>query len=203
MNRPNFHVKKGDSVQVISGNHKGATGKILAGAPEEEQVLIEGVRMIKKHTAKIAGTSDRAPSSSAKARSTFPTSSSSRRRRSDSKTTKKRSQEESQLALWQSNSTKITKTRRPGAQGKARLQEHPSGSAGREGGRQHLHQCGRTDCKQALEDAKTEIDTDHRARSPRRPARRRASRTSSCARIRRSAPRSPCAARGCTSSSSA
>jgi large subunit ribosomal protein L24 len=51
-NRPTFHVKKGDSVQVISGNHKGATGKVLAVLPKKSQVLVEGVRIIKKHTKK-------------------------------------------------------------------------------------------------------------------------------------------------------
>ena len=51
-NRLSFHVKKGDTVQVISGNHKGATGKILAVLPKKSQVLIEGVRIIKKHTRK-------------------------------------------------------------------------------------------------------------------------------------------------------
>jgi large subunit ribosomal protein L24 len=45
-----FHVKRGDTVQVISGNHKGATGKVLQLLPKKQQVLIEGVRMIKKHT---------------------------------------------------------------------------------------------------------------------------------------------------------
>ena len=29
-----FHVKKGDEVQVISGNHRGATGKILQVLPK-------------------------------------------------------------------------------------------------------------------------------------------------------------------------
>ena len=47
-----FHVKKGDDVQVITGNHKGATGKILQVFPAKLQVVIEGVRMIKKHTRK-------------------------------------------------------------------------------------------------------------------------------------------------------
>jgi large subunit ribosomal protein L24 len=51
-NRPSFHVKKGDTVQVISGNHKGATGKVLAVLPKKSQVLVEGVRIIKKHTRK-------------------------------------------------------------------------------------------------------------------------------------------------------
>jgi large subunit ribosomal protein L24 len=52
MNRLQFHVKKGDQVQVITGNHKGATGKVLAVLPKKQQVLIEGVRLIKKHTKK-------------------------------------------------------------------------------------------------------------------------------------------------------
>ena len=52
MNRPNFHVKKGDQVQVITGNHLGATGKVLAVLPKKQQVLIEGVRLIKKHVRK-------------------------------------------------------------------------------------------------------------------------------------------------------
>jgi large subunit ribosomal protein L24 len=48
MSRLNFHVKKGDDVEVISGNHRGATGKILQVLPKKRQVLIEGVRIIKK-----------------------------------------------------------------------------------------------------------------------------------------------------------
>jgi large subunit ribosomal protein L24 len=52
MNRQNFHVKKGDQVQVITGNHKGATGKVLQVLPKKQQVLIEGVRLIKKHVRK-------------------------------------------------------------------------------------------------------------------------------------------------------
>ena len=52
MSRPNFHVKKGDQVQVITGNHNGATGKVLAVLPKKQQVLIEGVRLIKKHLRK-------------------------------------------------------------------------------------------------------------------------------------------------------
>jgi len=49
-NRISFHVKKGDTVSIISGNHKGASGKILAVLPKKQQVLVEGVRIIKKHT---------------------------------------------------------------------------------------------------------------------------------------------------------
>lgn len=52
MSRLNFHVKKGDQVSVITGNHKGAAGKVLQVLPKKQQVLIEGVRLIKKHTRK-------------------------------------------------------------------------------------------------------------------------------------------------------
>ena len=41
MARQNFHVKKGDQVTVMSGNHKGAAGKVLAVLPKKSQVLIE------------------------------------------------------------------------------------------------------------------------------------------------------------------
>lgn len=37
---------------VISGNHRGATGKILEVLTKKERVLVEGVRMIKKHARK-------------------------------------------------------------------------------------------------------------------------------------------------------
>jgi len=43
------HVKKNDEVEVISGNHKGETGRILQVYPEKGHVLVEGVRLIKKH----------------------------------------------------------------------------------------------------------------------------------------------------------
>ncbi|GAT34858.1 50S ribosomal protein L24 [Spartobacteria bacterium LR76] len=46
------HVRRGDTVQVISGNHRGSAGKILQVNPTKSQVIIEGVRMIKKHQRK-------------------------------------------------------------------------------------------------------------------------------------------------------
>ena len=52
MNRLKFHVKKGDNVEVISGNFRGSTGKILQVLPKKKRVLIEGVRLIKKHMRK-------------------------------------------------------------------------------------------------------------------------------------------------------
>lgn len=43
------HVHAGDLVKVISGNHRGSEGKILQVNRAKCQVVIEGVRMIKKH----------------------------------------------------------------------------------------------------------------------------------------------------------
>ena len=52
MSKAKFHVKRGDTVRVISGNHRGSSGKILQVLPEKAQVIIEGVRLIKKHQRK-------------------------------------------------------------------------------------------------------------------------------------------------------
>jgi large subunit ribosomal protein L24 len=52
MNRLRFHVKKGDQVEVIAGNFKGSSGKILEVLPRKQRVLVEGVRLIKKHLRK-------------------------------------------------------------------------------------------------------------------------------------------------------
>jgi large subunit ribosomal protein L24 len=52
MSQAKFHVRRGDTVQVISGNHKGASGKVLEVKAAKAQVIVEGVRMIKKHQRK-------------------------------------------------------------------------------------------------------------------------------------------------------
>ena len=52
MNRIKCHVKKGDQVEIISGNFRGSSGKILAVYSRKQRVLVEGVRIIKKHLRK-------------------------------------------------------------------------------------------------------------------------------------------------------
>ncbi|MEM6278575.1 MAG: 50S ribosomal protein L24 [Verrucomicrobiota bacterium] len=47
--RVKTHVKKNDEVVVISGNHKGESGRVLQVFPEKGHVIVEGVRLIKKH----------------------------------------------------------------------------------------------------------------------------------------------------------
>ena len=47
-----FHVKKGDEVVVIAGAERGKRGKIIAVESGKQRVIVEGVRMIKKHMRK-------------------------------------------------------------------------------------------------------------------------------------------------------
>ena len=48
MSRKKTHVNPGDEVQVIAGNHKGKQGTVLEVHAEKEQVVVEGVRVMKK-----------------------------------------------------------------------------------------------------------------------------------------------------------
>ena len=43
-------VRKGDTVQVISGKDRGLTGKVIEVYPESDRLIVEGVNRIKKHT---------------------------------------------------------------------------------------------------------------------------------------------------------
>lgn len=45
-----FHIKKGDTVVVITGESKGQQGKVLEMNSKTSRVLVEGVNMAKKHT---------------------------------------------------------------------------------------------------------------------------------------------------------
>ena len=45
-----LHIKKGDMVQVIAGNHKGKQGKVLLVDVAKERAVVEGVNLIKKAT---------------------------------------------------------------------------------------------------------------------------------------------------------
>jgi large subunit ribosomal protein L24 len=45
-----MHVKKNDQVMVISGEHKGRTGRVLQVLTDKNRVVVEGVNMVKRHT---------------------------------------------------------------------------------------------------------------------------------------------------------
>jgi large subunit ribosomal protein L24 len=42
-------IRKGDTVQIIAGKDKGKTGSVLTAMPRTEQVVIEGMNVVKKH----------------------------------------------------------------------------------------------------------------------------------------------------------
>ncbi|MCE4565658.1 50S ribosomal protein L24 [Maribellus sp. CM-23] len=45
-----LHIKKGDTVVVITGNDKGRKGRVLEVIRKTDRAIVEGVNMIKKHT---------------------------------------------------------------------------------------------------------------------------------------------------------
>lgn len=49
MSKNKFRIKAGDTVLVTTGKDKGKTGKVLRVLPEKEQVIVEGVRRVKRH----------------------------------------------------------------------------------------------------------------------------------------------------------
>ncbi|WP_244834363.1 50S ribosomal protein L24 [Clostridium sp. BJN0001] len=44
-----IHVRKNDTVIVISGKDKGKTGEVLKTYPKAGRVLVQGVNIVKKH----------------------------------------------------------------------------------------------------------------------------------------------------------
>ncbi len=47
--RQKMHVKKGDTVQVISGKDKGKVGEVVAISAKKSQVIVQGVNIRTKH----------------------------------------------------------------------------------------------------------------------------------------------------------
>ena len=44
-----IHVKKGDTVLVLTGKDKGKSGKIIEAQPKKSRVIIEGINKVKRH----------------------------------------------------------------------------------------------------------------------------------------------------------
>jgi large subunit ribosomal protein L24 len=44
-----LHVKKGDMVEITTGAHKGATGRVLKVIPKDNRVIVQGHNLAKKH----------------------------------------------------------------------------------------------------------------------------------------------------------
>lgn len=45
-----LHVKKGDTVVVLSGKDKGKQGKIITALPRAGKVIVEGINKVKRHS---------------------------------------------------------------------------------------------------------------------------------------------------------
>lgn len=45
-----MHVRKNDTVMVLSGNDAGKRGRVLKVFPKKAMIVVEGVRFIKRHT---------------------------------------------------------------------------------------------------------------------------------------------------------
>jgi large subunit ribosomal protein L24 len=43
------HIKKGDTVEVIAGDNKGSTGKVMKVIPNKKRVIVEGLNLAYKH----------------------------------------------------------------------------------------------------------------------------------------------------------
>ena len=50
MSMAKLHVKKGDTVVVLSGKDKGKQGKIISAMPSKGMVVVEDVNKVKRHT---------------------------------------------------------------------------------------------------------------------------------------------------------
>ena len=46
-----FKVRKGDRVAILSGKDRGKTGEILKMIPDVRRAIVQGVNMVKRHTA--------------------------------------------------------------------------------------------------------------------------------------------------------
>jgi large subunit ribosomal protein L24 len=53
--QPKLHIRKGDTVKVLSGDDKGKTGKVLDVILDKQRAFVEGVNMITKHQKPSAG----------------------------------------------------------------------------------------------------------------------------------------------------
>jgi large subunit ribosomal protein L24 len=43
------HIKKGDTVQVIAGDNKGKTGKVMKVIKDKDRVVVEKLNLVYKH----------------------------------------------------------------------------------------------------------------------------------------------------------
>jgi len=44
-----FRIKKGDTIEVITGDERGARGVVQRVLPHKERIVIQGINVVKKH----------------------------------------------------------------------------------------------------------------------------------------------------------
>ena len=47
-------IRKGDKVVVLTGRDKGHNGEVLKVIPKEDRAIVQGVNLVKRHTAQTA-----------------------------------------------------------------------------------------------------------------------------------------------------
>jgi large subunit ribosomal protein L24 len=45
-----MRLRKGDTVEVLAGKHRGRRGQVMVALPEENKVIVDGANMSKRHT---------------------------------------------------------------------------------------------------------------------------------------------------------
>ena len=43
-------IKKGDTVKIVAGNHKGQQGNVLSIIRDDNKALVEGINLVHRHT---------------------------------------------------------------------------------------------------------------------------------------------------------
>lgn len=46
---PKLHIRKGDTVKVLSGDDRGKSGRVLEVYPSKQTALVEGINIVTKH----------------------------------------------------------------------------------------------------------------------------------------------------------
>jgi large subunit ribosomal protein L24 len=44
-----LHIRKGDTVRILSGSDRGKEGKVLRMMPAKERAIVEGINIVSKH----------------------------------------------------------------------------------------------------------------------------------------------------------
>ncbi|HHY40590.1 MAG TPA: 50S ribosomal protein L24, partial [Syntrophaceticus sp.] len=50
MTQPKLHVRKGDTVYILTGKDAGKRGKVIQAIPSKRKVIVEGINVVKRHS---------------------------------------------------------------------------------------------------------------------------------------------------------